>query len=174
MSTSAARRFSSAGRWPATAPGCRAGGTDYLESRPEVDGEQLVAVGNSGGGIMALLITAYDERIKVCAAAHPGGPYEQLFLTGRSIPESDVLSLIPPRPCAMIVGRDSGEIAGHQGKLDRMMPFYEGLGVGGERAEMILVDGVHNMEKPKREAAYGWVNRWRTGKRKALRSRCSP
>ncbi|MDD4270606.1 MAG: acetylxylan esterase [Pirellulaceae bacterium] len=133
---------------------------DYLESRPEVDGEQLVAVGNSGGGIMALLITAYDERIKVCAAAHPGGPYEQLFLTGRSIPESDVLSLIPPRPCAMIVGRDSGEIAGHQGKLDRMMPFYEGLGVGGERAEMILVDGVHNMEKPKREAAYGWVNRW--------------
>ncbi|MGI6417979.1 MAG: acetylxylan esterase [Thermoguttaceae bacterium] len=133
---------------------------DYLESRPEVDREQLVAVGNSGGGIMALLITAYDERIKVCAAAHPGGPYEQLFLTGRSIPESDVLSLIPPRPCAMIVGRDSGEIEGHQGKLDRMMPFYEGLGVGGERAKMVLVDGVHNMEKPKREAAYDWINRW--------------
>ena len=36
---------------------------DYLESRPEVDREQLVAVGNSGGGIMALLITAYDKRI---------------------------------------------------------------------------------------------------------------
>ena len=49
----------------------------------------------------------------------------------------------------MIVGRDSGEIEAHQGKLDRMMPFYEGLGVGGERAKMILVDGVHNMEKPK-------------------------
>lgn len=133
---------------------------DYLESRPEVDREQLAAVGNSGGGIMALLITAYDQRIKVCAAAHPGGPYEQLFLTGRSIPQADILSLIPPRPCAMIVGRDSGEVAGHQGKLDGMIPFYEGLAAGSERGQMILVDGVHNMEKPKREAAYAWVNRW--------------
>ena len=139
---------------------------DYLESRPEVDREQLVAVGNSGGGIMALLITAYDERIKVCAAAHPGGPYEQLFLTGRSIPESDVLSLIPPRPCAMIVGRDSGEIEGHQGKLDRMMPFYEGPGsaASGRRWSLSTACTTWRSEG---EAAYDWINRWLNWERKA-------
>lgn len=133
---------------------------DYLATREEVDPERIAAVGNSGGGIMALLITAHDERIKVCAAAHPGGSMEQTFLTGRWLAQCDVLSLIAPRPCLIIVGEDSGEEAGHRAKLVDMQRFYEGLGVDKDRARLVLVDGVHNMEKPKREPAYGWVNRW--------------
>ena len=133
---------------------------DYLVDRKEVDRDRIAVVGNSGGGIMALLITAFDERIKVCAAAHPGGSMEQTFLTGKRIAEADILSLIPPRPCLMVVGRDSGEESGHRAKMANMFPFYEGLGVPADRCQMALVDGVHNMEQPKREPCYGWLNRW--------------
>ncbi len=133
---------------------------DYLVARPEVDAQRVAAVGNSGGGIMALLITAADERITACAAAHPGGSMEQTFLTGQRLTEADILSLIPPRPCLIIVGKDSGEEAGHRRKLNDMLPFYEGLGVAKDRGQLVVVHGVHDMKKPKREAAYAWVNRW--------------
>ena len=147
---------------------------DYLISRPEVDPDQIAAVGNSGGGIMALLITAYDSRVKVCAAAHPGGSMEQTFLTGRQIPQADILSLIPPRPCLFVVGRDSGEEAGHRNKMNGMLPFYKGLGVDTDRCRMVLVDGVHNMEQPKREPCYAWLNKWFGAKTRGQRSRLLP
>ncbi len=38
---------------------------DYLQSRPEVDGEKLGATGRSGGGAYSWWIAALDERIKV-------------------------------------------------------------------------------------------------------------
>lgn len=133
---------------------------DYLVARPEVDADRIAAVGNSGGGIMALLITAADERIRVCAAAHPGGSMEESYLTGRWVPEADLFTLIPPRPCRIVVGDRSDEEAGHRRKLAEMLRFYRGLKVGEERGELVLVPGVHNMKQPKREACYAWVNRW--------------
>jgi cephalosporin-C deacetylase-like acetyl esterase len=133
---------------------------DYLVSRPEVDPEQIGATGNSGGGIMGMLITACDERVKVCAVDHPGGSMEQTFLTGQRLTEADILSLIPPRPCAIVVGRDSGEIPGHQTKLDDMLPFYRGLGADPGRAQLFVVDGVHDMKQPKRVVDYAWLNKW--------------
>jgi cephalosporin-C deacetylase-like acetyl esterase len=133
---------------------------DYLVSRSEVDPAQIGVVGNSGGGIMALLITACDERIKVCAAAHPGGSMEQTFLTGQRLPEADILGLIAPRPCAIVVGRDSGEAPGHQETLNDMLRFYRGLGADIRRAQMFIVDGVHDLRRPKRVVCYAWLNKW--------------
>jgi dienelactone hydrolase len=133
---------------------------DYLVSRPEVDAEKLAVVGNSGGGQMALPIMAYDERLDVCAAAHPGGSCENVYLTGEGLVDRELLGLIAPRACRFIVGRDSGEEAGHRAKYDDMLRYYRGLGADEQRLSFVLVDGVHNMEQPKREAAYEWVNRW--------------
>jgi len=133
---------------------------DYLVTRPEVDRERIGVAGNSGGGIMALLATATDPRIKVCAAAHPGGSMEETYLTGQELPKADLLSLIAPRPCLFIVGEKSNEEFGHRRKMDWMRPFYRGLGAEDERLQMVLVDGVHDMKQPKREPSYGWLNRW--------------
>ncbi len=133
---------------------------DYLVSRPEVDAAKLAVVGNSGGGQMALLTMAYDERIDVCAAAHPGGSCENVYLTGSNLFDRRLLSLIAPRPCRFIVGRDSGEERGHRTKYEDMLRFYGGLGADEERLSFVLVDGVHDMKQPKREAAYEWLNRW--------------
>ncbi|MCE5237800.1 acetylxylan esterase, partial [bacterium] len=131
---------------------------DYLASRPEVDPQRLGATGNSGGGQMALLITAVDERIQVCAAGHPGGSQENTYLVG-GYRDPDLLCLIAPRPCRFIVGKDSGEV-GHESRMKDMRRFYRGLGVAEDRCDLAWVDGVHNMERPKRVAAYAWFNRW--------------
>jgi hypothetical protein len=40
-----------------------------------------------------------------------------------------------------------------------MKPFYQAAGCP-ERLELVLVDGVHNLFAPKREASYAWLNHW--------------
>lgn len=146
---------------------------DVLLERPEVDPERLAVVGNSGGGQMALLIAAADERIAVCAAAHPGGPMENTYLTGQSLIDRDVLGLIAPRPCIIIVGDQSGETY-HYARYQDMRRFYLGLGPFEDRIKHQLVDGVHDLKQPKREAVYAWLHQWfgvgdAEGKEPALR-----
>jgi dienelactone hydrolase len=133
---------------------------DYLESRPEVDKNKLASVGQSGGGQMALLITAVDERIKVCAASHPGGSMENTYLLGQSLIDREILSLIPPRPLRIIVGKDSGEEPNHRGKLEDMQLFYEGLRAGKQCGDLDVVPGIHSMNRSNRESAYEWLNKW--------------
>ena len=108
---------------------------DYLVSRPEVNKDKLAAVGCSGGGQMAMLVTAVDERIKVCAVSHPGGPMENTYMKGFDWPgltDKKVFSLIPPRPLRIIVGNESGEEPNHRENLENMHLFYEGLKAGRE------------------------------------------
>ena len=133
---------------------------DYLASRSEVDTSKLGAVGNSGGGQMGMLITAVDKRIKVCAVGHPGGSMENTYLSGQTFIDREIMSLIPPRPLRIIVGDSSGEESSHRAKLNDMQLFYEGLGYKKELGELVLVNGVHDMKQPKREAAYEWFNKW--------------
>jgi cephalosporin-C deacetylase-like acetyl esterase len=132
---------------------------DYLLTRPEVDPRRIGVMGNSGGGIMTLLITAVDARVAACAASHPGGSCENMLLRGYQPPERDLLSLIAPRPCRIIVGETSGEEAYHRVSLNILKPFYQAAGCP-ERLDLVLVDGVHNLFAPKREASYAWLNRW--------------
>jgi len=133
---------------------------DYLVSRAEVDEDKLAAVGCSGGGQMAMLITAVDERIKVCAASHPGGSMEQSYLLGRGLIDQEIFSLIPPRPLRIIVGNESGEEPGHRKKLEDIRLFYDGLKADKQCSDIDIVPGVHSMSKANRESAYEWLNKW--------------
>ncbi|HCU38361.1 MAG TPA: hypothetical protein DGT21_23970 [Armatimonadetes bacterium] len=134
-------------------------GVDYLVSRSEVDAGRIGAVGNSGGGQMAFLVTAADERVAVCVAAHPGGSQENTYLNGQHTRDREILSLIAPRPCRVVIGDQSGEDR-HVAKVDDMKRFYTGLGFDEARCEVKWVDGVHDLKEPKRLAAYEWFNRW--------------
>jgi cephalosporin-C deacetylase-like acetyl esterase len=133
---------------------------DYLVSRPEVDKDRIAAAGCSGGGQMAMLITAVDERIKVCAASHPGGSMEQTYLSGQKLVDLEIFSLIPPRPLRIIVGNESGEEPRHREKIEDMQLFYDGLGAGKQTCEIDMVPGVHSMSRSNRESAYEWLNKW--------------
>jgi hypothetical protein len=109
---------------------------------------------------MALLIAAVDRRIKVIAAGHPGGSMEATYLTGRELTNLDLLSLIPPRPCRMIVGDASGEAPRHGEKLNDMARFYKGLGVSEDHWNISIVEGKHDYLLPKRLSVYEWMNQW--------------
>lgn len=133
---------------------------DYLVSRPEVDKDNIASIGQSGGGEMALMVTAVDERIKVCVASHPGGSCEDEYLTGRGITNREILSLIPPRPLRIIVGKDSGEEPGHRRTIENLQPLYEVLGAGKQCADLDVVIGIHSMNRSNRESSYEWFNKW--------------
>ncbi len=132
---------------------------DYMLTRPEIDPKRIAVGGNSGGGQMTLLLTACHPQVACCAAAHPGGSMENTYLLGQGVIDRRIISLIPPRPCRWIVGDQSGEEGGHRARHDYLQRFYDLLGCP-EANDFVLVDGVHDMKQPKREAAYEWYNRW--------------
>jgi cephalosporin-C deacetylase-like acetyl esterase len=133
---------------------------DYLVSRSEVDTSRIAVVGNSGGGQMGMQVTAVDKRIKVCAVGHPGGSCESILLNGTGLPVHEIFSLIAPRPYRVIIGRDSGEEGGHRRNFNDMKTYYRGFGVSDETCDIAIVDGKHDIKKPKREAVYEWLNKW--------------
>ena len=140
-----------------TRDGVRA--VDYMLTRDDIiDPERIGVAGNSGGGQMAMLIAACHEAVKVCCAAHPGGSCENMYFRGGREWDRMVMSLIPPRPLIWIVGDQSGE-SHHQGRFTWLQPLYEVFGAT-DAHKHEWVEGVHNMERPKREAAYEWLNRW--------------
>lgn len=44
---------------------------DYLSTRPEWDGKNMIAQGGSQGGALALMLAGLDHRITACVANHP-------------------------------------------------------------------------------------------------------
>ncbi len=132
---------------------------DYMLTRTDViDPERIGVGGNSGGGQMALLTAACHPAVKVCCAAHPGGSCENTYFLGKREFDRQIISLIPPRPLIWIVGEDSGETH-HETRYEWLQPLYETFGAA-DAHKFEWVDGVHNLERPKREAAYEWLNRW--------------
>ncbi len=94
---------------------------DYLQSRPEVDGNRIGCMGCSFGGTMTTYISAFDRRIKasviVCYLSTlvdalgdrgRGNTCGSQFMFGlRAAGEiSDVAGLIAPRACMVQIGSD--------------------------------------------------------------------
>lgn len=57
---------------------------DYLTSLPEYDGRNLIALGGSQGGALALITTALDDRVKLCVANHPALSDMEGYLHGQA------------------------------------------------------------------------------------------
>lgn len=61
---------------------------DYLETRPEVDGERLVLVGASLGGFFAALAGAIDDRFRNVALLYTGGDLPRIIAAnGEAAPD---------------------------------------------------------------------------------------
>ncbi|MGD9498674.1 MAG: prolyl oligopeptidase family serine peptidase, partial [Armatimonadota bacterium] len=132
---------------------------DYMLTRTDIIDPLRIGVGgNSGGGQMALLTAACHPAVRVCAAAHPGGSCENTYFLGKSEFDRQVISLIPPRPLIWIVGDQSGETH-HESRFKWLQPLYELFGAA-DAHKFEWVEGAHNLERPKREAAYEWFHRW--------------
>jgi dienelactone hydrolase len=85
---------------------------DYLQSRPEVDGEKIAVTGISGGGAATFWIAAADERVKVAVPVSGMSDLED-YVGGKVVnghcdcmfmintfgwPWTNIAALIAPRP----------------------------------------------------------------------------
>jgi pimeloyl-ACP methyl ester carboxylesterase len=76
---------------------------DYLESRPDVDGEKLAFLGQGWGAMMGAILPAVESRLKVAVLVGGG------FFTQRTTPDLDQVNFAPRVniPTLMLNGRFS-------------------------------------------------------------------
>jgi dienelactone hydrolase len=149
---------------------------DYLQSRPEVDGERLAVTGISGGGAATFWIAAADERVKV--AVPVSGMSDLEDYVGEQVvnghcdcmftintfqwPWTQIAALIVPRP---MLFENSGHdtifpMTGNdriRARLERLYGFYT------NRTDRLFDIGVtpggHEDNPELRLMAYRWINR---------------
>ena len=89
---------------------------DYLQSRPDVDGERIGAMGISGGGTVTTLATALDQRVKAAVISGYANTFRDSIMAMHHCVDNylpgilglaemaDILGLIAPRPLLLEAG----------------------------------------------------------------------
>jgi hypothetical protein len=150
---------------------------DYLESRPEVDGQRLAVTGTSGGGFQSTWLGALDERVGVVLpscfpTALPMRMANRIFEDPDSDPEQDppglvsrgvdhagLLLLVHPRPLHVSAAvLDFFPIEGTRKALREVRALYERFGQGDRIA---LAEGFHKHEHSaeNQAAAFAFLDR---------------
>ncbi len=147
-------------------------GIDYLQSRPEVDPDQIGCVGNSGGGTLTTYISAVDRRVRVAVPScyittlyhriesRVTADAEQNFVGcyRHLIDHADLLMIRYPHStqinCAI---RDYFPIEGARDAYSDLRSMYSLLGKA-ERVNRVESNEEHGFTLPLREGAYAWFN----------------
>lgn len=146
---------------------------DYLQSRPEVDGERLGCTGASGGGNQTTYLSAFDERVRCAVPVCSVGTFESYLRAACCVDEmlpgglavceeGDLLGMVAPRPLMVITAtRDAPHFAPEAARqaLDRARPSFQVHG-SEDRLRHVLIESGHAYSQPMREAMYGWMRRW--------------
>lgn len=130
---------------------------DYLETRPEINREQIGVTGASGGGVMTWMLSALDERIKVAAPSASAYSVEtqvRLRLVSSQcdctfypnvfqMDFTELGALIAPRPLLILAGRHDRIFppAGYRDvyrKLSRLYDLF--AGPAGARSLLALAE----------------------------------
>ncbi len=152
----------------------------YLLSRPEIDPARLGMTGASGGGFQTWITAALDPRIRVAApVVGTCDFYEQTMGAAdkdwdpkdhcHKVPRlqswannHELLAMAAPKPVLIVSSvLDHGfPIAGAR----RVFAYGRGLYASYGMPELIDMfedtQTGHDFERPKREAVYGWFERW--------------
>ncbi|MFT5468967.1 MAG: dienelactone hydrolase [Verrucomicrobiales bacterium] len=147
---------------------------DYLQSRPEIDGEKLGVTGRSGGGAYSWWISTIDERIK-CAVPVAGiaslrnhvidgcveGHCDCMFQVNTYAWDyGQLAALVAPRPL-LISNTDNDRIFPLDGVVDvynQARRIYE-LHEGPKAIGLNIEEGPHTDTQPLRTSAFHWFNR---------------
>ena len=148
---------------------------DYLQSRPEVDGERLGVTGRSGGGAYSWWIAALDERIKVaipvagitslqnhvvddCIEGH----CDCMFMVNSHRWDFPLLAaLVAPRPL-LISNTDKDRIFPLDGVYDvyvKTRRIYQLYGAT-DRLGLHITEGPHQDTQELRVHAFVWLDRF--------------
>ncbi len=147
---------------------------DYLQSRPEVDGERLGVTGRSGGGAYSWWTAALDERVKAAVPVAGITDLENYVVDGCVEGHCDcmfmvntyqwdyamVASLVAPRPL-LIANTDKDRIfpLGGVGRVhEKVKRVYDALGAT-ENLGLLITEGPHSDTQQLRVPAFHWFNR---------------
>ena len=151
---------------------------DYLVQRPDIDGERLGCMGNSGGGTQTAYLVALDDRIKAASpSCYITDLYERILDLGPQDAEqnifgqlawhmdhADYLTMRAPTPTLICAAtRDFFDIRGTWASFRTAKRLYSRLGHP-ERIELVEHDAKHGYARPLREAAVRWMLRWLAGR----------
>ncbi|MEQ8854111.1 acetylxylan esterase [Gimesia sp.] len=151
---------------------------DYLQSRPEVDGDKLGVTGRSGGGAYSWWIAALDERIKAAVPVAGITNLKNYVIDGAVEGHCDcmfmvntyqwdyaqVAALVAPRPL-LISNTDKDSIFPLDGVVDvynSTMKIYELYGVP-EHLGLQITEGPHKDTQELRIHAFRWFNHYLKG-----------
>ncbi|MDP6442968.1 MAG: acetylxylan esterase, partial [Pirellulaceae bacterium] len=143
---------------------------DYLQSRPEVDGDKIGVTGTSGGGNQTMYAGALEERFKCVVPACSVGTYQSYLgaaccmceVTPGAMTyteEAGVLALVAPRALMLInASRDAFQFSIGEAKksIDNARPIFRLYGRA-ENARHATFESKHDYNQPMREAMYGWM-----------------
>ncbi|HEY5565362.1 MAG TPA: hypothetical protein VIL33_07200 [Rhodothermia bacterium] len=126
---------------------------DYLETRDDIDADNLAYFGWSWGAMLGPLMTALEPRIKAQVLLVAGLMFQP------SLPEADPFNFLPrvTAPTLMLNGRYDFYFP-----LERsQIPFYENLGLPEDQKRMVVSDLGHTVarEEVMRES-FAWLDRW--------------
>ncbi len=145
---------------------------DYLQSRPEVDGEHIGITGASGGGNQTMYAGAFDERFRCVVPTCSVGNY-QAYLSAaccmcevvpgilKHTEEGNVLGLAAGRGLMVTSAtQDAFQFSVDQAKISVMRarqitkldPAAKALAVA-----HTIIQSPHHYNQPMREAMYGWM-----------------
>jgi hypothetical protein len=147
---------------------------DYLETRPDLDKNNIACIGSSGGGTQTTYLIALDERIKaavVCSyvsrrervleLSGPSDGCQHIPNEGREHLEiSDFLTLFAPKPLLIMAGYyDFVDYWGATQAYDELKKVYHVFGAD-KQVSLFSAESGHGMPQPKREAAITWFRTW--------------
>ncbi len=149
---------------------------DYLESRPEVDSENICLTGSSGGGMMTTYILPFDDRIKVAVPtcnpntwsdrvhANLATDHEQVFFGAfeSSIdPRGDPLFAQVPNPLMLNTTTDDplNPVRGVWALNTWLYKAYAAHNAP-EKLTTTMVKAGHAYNREQRELTFAWMRRW--------------
>jgi dienelactone hydrolase len=150
---------------------------DYLETRPEVDGQRIGLTGVSGGGAATWFTAALDERV---AAAVPGvstytfgsqaahwvaaGQCDCIYFHNTFLTDFPIVgALIAPRPLLFFSGRRDPDFPpdGYHAVHRKVKAIYDLFGGdGGARVKEVDDDVGHSDPPQFRRQTREWMSRW--------------
>jgi len=146
---------------------------DYLLTRKEVDPKRVAVAGNSGGGTQAAYLAVFEPRLAAVVSScyitrwqelmDGPGPQdaEQIFpgfLKG-GFDFVDFIRAFAPKPFLITSAvRDFFPIAGARATFEAARSHYQSMDAPG-RVSFFEYDDTHGWSKPRREAAYQFLDK---------------
>ncbi len=151
---------------------------DYLQSRPEVDGEKIGMTGRSGGGAYTWYTAALDDRIKVAVPVAGITDLHNHVVDGIVKGHCDcmylvntyrwdyakVAALLAPRPL-LIANSDKDTIFPLDGvlRVHREVAAIYALHQAAGKLGLLITEGPHKDTQDLQVPAFRWFNRWLKG-----------